>query len=38
MLLSTLFEGYRWSSLAVAGAVLAMAGLIVALRARNPSR
>lgn len=38
MLLSTLFEGYRWSALAVAGAVLAIAGLIVALRARNPSR
>lgn len=38
MLLSTLFEGYRWSALAVAGAVLAIAGLIVALRARSPSR
>ncbi len=38
MLLSTLFEGYRWSWLAGAGAVLAMLGLVVALRARNPSR
>lgn len=38
MLLSTLFEGYRWSALAIAGSVLAMAGLLVALRARNPSR
>ncbi|SFF85628.1 EamA-like transporter family protein [Novosphingobium sp. CF614] len=38
MLLSTLFEGYRWSLLAVAGAVLAMAGLIVALSARRPAR
>lgn len=38
MLLSTQFEGYRWSALAVAGAVLAIAGLIVALRARSPSR
>lgn len=38
MLLSTLFEGYRWSLLAGAGAALALAGLVVALRARNPSR
>lgn len=38
MLLSTLFEGYRWSLLAGAGAVLAGAGLIIALRARRPSR
>ncbi len=38
MLLSTLFEGYRWSLLAGSGAALAMIGLIVALRARNPSR
>ena len=38
MLLSTLFEGYRWSLLAGAGSVLAMAGLLVALRARSPSR
>lgn len=37
MLLSTLFEGYRWSLLAVAGCLLAMAGLIVALSARKPS-
>ncbi|MCY1670621.1 EamA family transporter [Novosphingobium sp. SL115] len=38
MLLSTLFEGYRWSVLAVAGSALAMVGLVLALRARNPSR
>ena len=38
MLLSTVFEGYRWSLLAGAGAALAMTGLVVALRARNPSR
>lgn len=38
MLLSTLFEGYRWSVLAVAGAVVALAGLAIALRARSPSR
>jgi drug/metabolite transporter (DMT)-like permease len=36
MLISTAFEGYRWSVLAAAGAVLAMAGLVVALRARKP--
>ncbi|WP_245843958.1 DMT family transporter [Sphingomonas spermidinifaciens] len=38
MALSTLFEGYRWSVLAGAGAVLAMTGLVVALRARRPNR
>ncbi len=38
MVLSTLFEGYRWSVLAAAGAVLAMAGLVLALKARKPSR
>lgn len=38
MLLSTLFEGYRWSLLAAAGAVLAGMGLVIALRARRPNR
>ena len=38
MLLSTLFEGYRWSLLAGAGAVLVIAGLVIALRARRPNR
>ena len=38
MLLSTLFEGYRWSALAVAGSALAMLGLVIALRARRPVR
>ncbi len=38
MLLSTLFEGYQWSTLALAGSALAMFGLVLALRARNPSR
>lgn len=38
MLLSTLFEGYRWSVLAAGGAVLAVIGLVVALRARRPNR
>ena len=38
MLLSTLFEGYRWSLLAAAGAVLTGIGLVIALRARRPNR
>jgi drug/metabolite transporter (DMT)-like permease len=38
MLLSTMFEGYRWSGLAVAGAALAAVGLVIALRARRPNR
>lgn len=38
MLLSTLFEGYRWSPLAAAGAALAGAGLVIALTARRPNR
>ncbi|MDT9599311.1 DMT family transporter [Sphingosinicella rhizophila] len=33
MTLSTLFEGYRWSTLAAAGGLLALAGLVIALRA-----
>jgi drug/metabolite transporter (DMT)-like permease len=35
MALSTLFEGYQWSPLAGAGAVLAAAGLVIALRSRG---
>jgi drug/metabolite transporter (DMT)-like permease len=35
MLLSTLLEGFRWSGLAIGGSVLALAGLIVALRAKS---
>ena len=38
MLLSTIFEHYRWSTLAVVGAVLAGIGLVTALRARRPAR
>ncbi|URW74961.1 EamA family transporter [Sphingomonas donggukensis] len=38
MLLSTVFEGYRWSLLAAAGAGLAMFGLVIALTARRPNR
>lgn len=37
MLLSTLFEGYRWSTLAVVGALLSVAGMVIAMRAK-PSR
>jgi drug/metabolite transporter (DMT)-like permease len=36
--LSTVLEGYRWSLLAGGGAVLALLGMVIALRARNPSR
>ena len=36
MALSTVFEGYHWSVLAAAGAMLAMLGLVVALNARKP--
>jgi len=38
MLLSTLFEGYRWSALAAGGAALTGVGLAVALTARRPAR
>jgi drug/metabolite transporter (DMT)-like permease len=34
MLLSTLFEGYRWSPLSAAGAALALLGVGIAIRAR----
>jgi drug/metabolite transporter (DMT)-like permease len=37
MLLSTLFEDYRWTGLAAAGGVLAMVGLLVALSGRRPA-
>lgn len=35
MILSTLLEGYHWTGLAMAGGLLAMVGLVVALRARQ---
>lgn len=39
MLLSTMFEGYRWSGYAIGGGVLVIAGLVVALRTRDrPNR
>ena len=34
MSLSTVFEGFVWTPLAAAGGVLAMAGLVIALRSR----
>jgi drug/metabolite transporter (DMT)-like permease len=38
MLLSTLFEGYKWSLLAAAGAALVIIGLLVAMQASKPAR
>lgn len=35
MLLSTLFEDYRWTALAAAGGIVAMAGLLIALSAKR---
>jgi len=35
MALSTVFEGYRWSALAVAGSVLALGGVLIALSGRR---
>ena len=35
MLLSTLFEGYRWSVLAAAGSAIAIVGLLIALSSRR---
>ena len=36
MALSTLFEDYHWSALAVAGGLLALTGLFIALRSARP--
>jgi drug/metabolite transporter (DMT)-like permease len=36
MTLSTLFEHYRWTPVAAAGGMLALAGLLLALRAKRP--
>jgi drug/metabolite transporter (DMT)-like permease len=38
MLLSTVFEGYRWSAEAGVGCLLSIAGLVVALQARQAAR
>jgi drug/metabolite transporter (DMT)-like permease len=35
MLISTVAEGYRWSTLSAAGALLAVAGMVIALRAKS---
>ena len=37
MSLSTWFEGYLWSTLAVAGGALALIGLVIALRSSRPA-
>lgn len=37
MVISTFVEGYAWSALAVAGAGLGMAGMLIALRAKSAS-
>jgi drug/metabolite transporter (DMT)-like permease len=37
MAISTLVEGYRWTGLSIAGVCLAMAGMVIALRARQSS-
>jgi drug/metabolite transporter (DMT)-like permease len=36
MAISTGVEGYRWSALAIAGGALALAGMVIALRAERP--
>jgi len=38
MTLSTIFEGYVWSWESIAGCVLTLSGLVVALSARRPAR
>ena len=35
MLISTLVEGYRWTGLAASGALLAIVGMVIALRAKK---
>jgi len=35
MLISTLVEGYRWTGLAASGALLAIIGMVIALRAKK---
>jgi drug/metabolite transporter (DMT)-like permease len=37
MAFSTMFEGYRWSALAIAGGALTIAGLVIALRSGRPA-
>jgi hypothetical protein len=35
MTFSTMFEGYRWSLLAIGGGLLALVGLVIALQSRK---
>jgi drug/metabolite transporter (DMT)-like permease len=35
MVISTLLEGYQWTTLAIAGSALSLVGLLVALRAKS---
>ncbi|AMK19486.1 MULTISPECIES: DMT family transporter [Sphingobium] len=35
MLISTVLEGYRWTTLSAAGALLAVGGMVIALRAKS---
>jgi drug/metabolite transporter (DMT)-like permease len=35
MILSTIFEGYVWSTLAMAGGALVVVGLVVAMQTRK---
>ncbi|MBH1999599.1 MAG: EamA family transporter, partial [Sphingomonadaceae bacterium] len=35
MLISTLVEDYRWTALAASGALLAVTGMVIALRAKE---
>jgi drug/metabolite transporter (DMT)-like permease len=37
MMISTVAEGYRWSALAIAGCVIALVGLVIALSAKRVS-
>jgi len=37
MVISTLFEGYRWTVVAGVGGILTLAGLVIALSARRPA-
>ncbi len=38
MLISTVVEGYQWRPVGVAGAIIALAGLVLAVSARKPAR
>ena len=38
MVISTLFEGYRWTNLTIAGMALAVLGMVIALRSKMSSK